>query len=304
VRTNLRKFSRGVVFALLTAAIFFAGSSPYAQAQTRPFLMGLWADSSHANSDIAVFSPGQAQPAAPTRSIVVGMSAGTSFHNISYDWTRIIAVEVDEPYGSIDSSIASLIASHPFGTGNGCQGNVPSQAAAMDASLSARATELRALNPKARFWVNLTNNEAELIEGNGCWATVFNRPYIDVISADWYYVGFSEVQPAYNTLALLRAKPSQQVALIPGTFYRSGKDNPATQASIVQGYFPYAYSMNQSCNLPLGDLGATGYFDGCPVWMVLGWLAPNFQDGNTQYVGLFDPTSSAIKAVWNAELAQ
>jgi hypothetical protein len=61
--------------------------------------------------------------------------------------------------------------------------------------------------------------------------------------------------------------------------------------------------MNQSCNLPLGDLGATGYFDGCPVWMVLGWLAPNFQDGSTQYVGLLDPTSSVIKTAWDAELA-
>ena len=302
MRSTSQRFSSRVLFTLLT--VFFAASSAtYAQAQTRSFMMGLWTDPSHANSDIAVFSPGQPQPAAPARSILVGMSAGTSFYNISYDWTRIVAVEVDEPYASIDTSIASLIAGHPFGVSNGCQGNVPSQAQAIDASLSARATELRALNPKARYWVNLTNNEAELIEGNLCWAAVFNRPYIDVISVDWYYVGFSEVQPAYDTLVDVRAKPSQQVALIPGTFYRSGKDNPATQASIVQGYFPYANSRNQSCNLPLGDLGATGYFDGCPVWMVLGWLAPNFQDGSTHYVGLLDPTSSAIKTAWDAELA-
>ena len=59
MRSTLQRFSPGVEFALLTVVAFFAGSSSYAQAQTRPFLMGLWTDPSHANSDIAVFSPGQ-----------------------------------------------------------------------------------------------------------------------------------------------------------------------------------------------------------------------------------------------------
>src|SRR4051812_36692624 len=35
----------------------------------------------------------------------------------------------------------------------------------------------------------------------------------------------------------------------------------------LQGYFNYADYMNQNCNLPLGERGVTGVFDGCPVWI-------------------------------------
>jgi len=36
--------------------------------------------------------------------------------------------------------------------------------------------------------------------------------------------------------------------------------------SFTRGYFAYANSMNQQCNLPMGPIGSTGTHDGCPVW--------------------------------------
>lgn len=53
--------------------------------------------------------------------------------------------------------------------------------------------------------------------------------------------------------------------------------------------------MNQSCALPLGSSGATGRFDACPVWMVLGFEGDNFVEGGTGYIycGEFDPSVKA-----------
>jgi hypothetical protein len=174
--------------------------------------------------------------------------------------------------------------------------------------LQTRAAQLKVLAPKARFWVNLTDEEADWI-GFCQTPQLLNRTYIDVISADWYYVDFTTIQNSsslqafYSVVAAHRPKPDQQLGMIPGTFYRSGQDDPATQVSHFQTYFPYANAMNQTCSLPLGNRGVTGYFDGCLLWMVLGWLGPNYTQGSTTYVGLLDSTSTMIKTAWDNERA-
>jgi hypothetical protein len=311
MHATLRKFSSGVLLTLLATAVVFVGSGPtYAQSNTRSFQMGLWGYPSpaippSADTDIAAFYEGQNQPLPPIRSIVILASwATTPLSAYGYDWSRIVAVEIDEPYTPIDSTITSTIDNSITGLTH-CA-NVPAQASTIDATLAQRAAELEALAPKARFWVNLTNTEAGFIESESCWASVFNKPYIDVISADWYYVDFGTLSTFYATLAANPANPGQQLALIPGTFHRTGTDSPpnaATSASYLQGYFDYANDANQSCNLPLGSRGATGSFDGCRVWIVLGFLTGTFTQDNNVYMGEQDPTSGPIATTWRAELA-
>jgi hypothetical protein len=106
-----------------------------------------------------------------------------------------------------------------------------------------------------------------------------------------------DVQQYYDFLVANPAKPDQQLALVPGVF-----SSPVHQGPLLAGYFGYADNMNQNCNLPLGSRGVTGFFDGCPVWVVLGWLPYNYQDGNTLYVGMLDPRSASIAAAWEGEL--
>ena len=305
MRVTLRKFSPGLLPALLTAVVFLTASgSTNAQSTTRSFQMALWTDLTHdANSDIAVFWGGQPQPAG--RSIWVNGPITTSLPDSQHmDWSRIVAVEFDEPYGpnnypaSLDSSLRL-----PDGT-PACQVSLTAlneAIAPQDAQLALRAAELRARAPQARFWVNFTTTEAQWMATCIYDPLAFNRAYIDVVSTDWYDADFSTIQQFYSVIAANRPKPDQQLALIPGVY-----SAPNNQLQYLQGYFSYADSMNQSCNLPLGARGVTGYFDGCPVWVVLGWLSYSFAQGNTEYVGMLDPNSvlsGLIATNWEAELA-
>ena len=249
-----------------------------------------------ADTDIAVFWGSQTQPPGRPSIWVQGPVATSLPDSTSMDWSLIVAVEFDEPYSAIDGGMNPCLYIGEADPGPLVTVN------RVDQQLAARKAELESRNPKARFWVNFTSVELGWMQESDC-PLALNKPYIDVISEDVYYMSFDRIQSDYTWLAANPAKPDQQLALIPGTFYRSGQDNPATQASYVQSYFPYANAMNQSCSLPLADRGVTGYFDGCPVWIVLGFLSGDFTDGNTQYVGELDPTSAPIAAVWHPEFA-
>ena len=70
----------------------------------------------------------------------------------------------------------------------------------------------------------------------------------------------------------------------------------------LQLYLNYANNMNQSCNLDLGPRGATGIYDRCLVWIVMGYLAGDDGSGN---VGLLDPRvhGDQLDVAWHQELA-
>jgi hypothetical protein len=265
-----------------------------AQAYPRSFQTALWpccdgtptkADS---NSDVAVFGDGGTQP--PGRSILI-LDWNTPLSTRSYDWSRILAVEVDEPFGSVPGSPCA----------NGI--NLAIFASVTD-KLSARANELAMLSPKTRFWVNYTPREVGWLKG-GC--SIVNQEFMDVVSEDRYYDEFyPSIVPDYDWLTSHPATSHQQVALVPGTFYRPGHDDPRRQAELLFGYFNYADFQNQNCNLDWGPRGYTGSYDGCRVWIVLGWLTGNWTDprDGTLYVGLLDPRlQDTVYDTWHTEVA-
>ena len=256
--------------------------------------MALWTDPSHdANTDIAVFiGEGQDQPLGLSIVLLADWANNIPLSARNIDWSRIVAVEIDEPYTSVDGYLVDP----------DCNDALPAALftaiAPIDTALEHRAAELEALNPKARFWVNFTSNEGSWM-GNCVTLQVFNRAYIDVISEDYYSIGSVGVNSFYTIVASYPAKPDQQLALIPGVF-----SAPKDQAQWLQTYFDYANNLNQTCNLPLGSRGFTGIYDGCPVWVVMGWESAVFTDAsNTTYVGMLDPRSATVAAIWRAELA-
>ena len=92
-----------------------------------------------------------------------------------------------------------------------------------------------------------------------------NQAYMDVVSEDRYYDYFyPTVEPDYDGLVSHRATAYQQVALVPGTFYRPGHDDPSRQADILAGYFAYASLQNETCNLPRGPRGIPGATTAAP----------------------------------------
>jgi hypothetical protein len=286
----------GLLLTLLTAFFLLTSSGPaYSQSNTRSFQMALWdyacsvaTPCPDANTDIATWWPTEGQPAG--RSILFGWNWTVSMYTVPYDWSRIVAVEIDEPYTPVDGALDQTCGDNTLAN---------TLIAPIDAALAQRAAELKTLNPRARFWVNFTAAEGQWM---GFCATpqVFNRAYIDVISDDYYDVGFDFVRPFYTVLTSDPAKPpGQQFALIPGVF-----SAPTNQGQYLQSYFDYGDYMNQTCSLPLGSRGVTGIYDGCPVWVILGFLAPNNTLPNgTVYLGLLDPNSKPIATVWENQLA-
>lgn len=290
-----------LVFALLTALFFIAPISQ-ASAQSRSFQMALWAERDEApgiDTDIPVFIAGEAQPAG--RSILIRSNYYAQITPSEYQWARIVAVLVDEPYNEFN------------GLQGPCWSSTNVTAVNARAQLLAdRAAELKSISPMTRFWLNLAKYQLDWMQGAQCsnedLAPVnVNKPFIDVISVDIYNTAFATgVQSYYDWLSTHRARPDQQMALVPGTHFRigSGGYSAASQAALLQGYFNYANTANQYCSLPLGGRGRTGIFDGCPVWIVLGWLAYNHSESGVTFKGERDPTSWQIADVWQGELAR
>jgi hypothetical protein len=133
-----------------------------------------------------------------------------------------------------------------------------------------------------------------------------NAPYVEIVSFDQYLVDFNNtVKPVYDYFLAHPGYPGQQLALIPGTFVyyysQTGQYvDPVAQARLLEEFFDYANNVNKSCTLPLGNNGVTQSFDGCPVWMVTGWLYGTCCEG---FIGLNDPSTGPIQAAWEAELS-
>lgn len=285
MRIFSRELTSGLLLALLTALLFLAPSGrTYAQSQKRSFQMSMWMYPSTAvptpkvDTDIPTFydEEGQQPPTGP--SIVVQLVLGTPLTNRGYDWSRILAIEADEPYKSVE--------------GAQCSEDI----SGIDQILAARAAELKSIAPATRFWVNFS--AAQVAWMRKCNITL-NRSYIDVVSYDDYSQPFdSNIEGDYQWLLANPQIPQQQIALLPGTFCTNGA---CAQASYLQGYFNYANTENQSCNLPIGPRGRTGSFDGCPVWIVMGWLSGTSSANGTTYTGELD--SDLIYQPWRAEVS-
>ena len=294
-----------LVVPLLTALLFLVPSGKAHAQATRPFQMSLWECCgglalTNAETDIHSFGYGGMQPTTGP-SVIVNVQYGDSLaaacsNSGGCNWSQIAAVEVDEPYKGIDSylDVNDCGATLPIGTIE----NIGDE-------LSAMATQLTSttFNPKARFWVNFTQTEAIWEEycGIQLFNQVFNGTYIDVISIDYYSAEFYDsLYDFYYDVAQNPETPHQQQALIPGVF-----SAPTDQLDYLYGYIStvpgggYAYSANQTCNLPLGRQGITGIYDGCPVWIVMGWMTGNFEG----YVGITEKSSQSILAYWQTQVA-
>jgi hypothetical protein len=271
--------------------------------QTRSYQMSILASTdgtTAAGVDIPIFTQGvfRDDPQPAGRSIVwLPVDANLDRHSIA-DWTRIVAVYVDEPYGNI--------LNHRSNCDPPADAKTPDAFAEKFAALAAMATAVRAKAPSARFWVNLTRHDVDLIR-NPAAGCAINQPYIDVISMDIYDVDFRPtLSERYEYLHTHRATPHQQLALVAGTFtggYK--KQDGAAAVSRLSGYFNYAAQMNQHCDLPLGPAGKTGIYDGCPVWMVAGWMggtAPVVESPRN-YLPIDHPSSRLVLDAWQAAFA-
>jgi hypothetical protein len=295
-----RAFIAGATALWLVA---FSSDAP-AQSEPRPFQMSILASTDNvynAGVDIPIFTRNensnyQDQPEGSSIAWV-GIDPNLDKHNIN--WRRIVAVYVDEPYGKMLENKNSCDPIDPNDP------NYPNTIGPMMAKLEAMAAALRIKAPRARFWVNFTKHEIDLIlkPAANC---PLNQPYIDVISMDWYGLDFAPaVKMYYQNLYGNRATAHQQLALVPGTFTGGYEQQSGDQGAWrLSGYFEYANTMNQSCNLPLGPAGKTGYYDGCPVWMVAGWMGGvTPPPGASNYYPIDNPASIKVFNRWQQQFA-
>jgi hypothetical protein len=275
---------------------------------TRSFQMGLWFNPAGADADVAFFTEADAQPQGRSILFLEGwrnlesdalrsdFASRLSARN--YDWSRIAAVVADEPYmyytGNTDRSNPCKDSRDPRNQ----------QITQIAAQLKQAAAVVAEWSPATRFWINFSVPEVQWQMDSLC-PIPFNDSYVDVVSLDAYGGRFEDVAWSYYEWLLEnRATAHQQLALVPGTFYREGVDNQQVQASYLSSYFAYANSLNESCDLPAGRVGVTGLWDGCPIWIVAGWSGATHRLGKHVYRGALDPAATAISAAWREELAR
>jgi hypothetical protein len=270
-----------------------------ALAESRNFRMALWNNPSGADADLPVFSEGEAQPGGSSILLISSWriddfarhwadAAAKSKYNLS----RIEAVIVDEPYWNALGTPKSF---------NACANTRNVSLLTAERQLSSVAFVLKQSSPQIKFWVNFSEPELQWMMDTNCPAALI-QPYMDVVSVDIYWKGFSSVKPYYDWLIRHRVLPSQQIALVPGTFYRDGKDEQVQQANYLRGYFDYAELLNKECGSSSGPRGAKFKSDRCIVWIVMGWLRQTWRDPNgTLWRGEGDPSSVFIRCVWQAK---
>jgi hypothetical protein len=262
--------------------------------QNRRFEMALFGSSNESYTDLSWLSPGQPQPAAPRRSILTLDGTYKAYYpnllghlqSLGYDWSRIAAVVIDEPYWYEQMPIAGENWSNP------CYVNDARCQAVYNLMpvLESAATAVKTMNAKTRFWINFSEPELQWMQDPYV-PVPLNQPYIDVISLDKYNVPFTQVKPYYDWLVNNRSKPSQQFALVPGVFHGiSPYSNPSTAASNLIGYFNYANNVNTN-------------YDSPPVWLVAGWIGAGDEwDGyiatNVYIAGIFASSSWQILNSW------
>jgi hypothetical protein len=222
--------------------------------------------------------------------------------SVTVDWTRILAVLIDEPY------VTRLQLDHDDDSeANPCTGSSGHQQARRSLLRAIRAKVMNAVQavhdvaPRTRVWVNFHRREVDWMRDADC--EHLNDSAIDVVSLDRYEVNFSAIEDEYAWL--IAAMPQQQLALVPGTHHRVNGDTAARAAARLQGFFDFANSQNKRCAVQQGRVGRTENYDGCRVWIVAGWLAePAYPSSAPEYYGLLHSSSAPIAEAWLDELSK
>jgi hypothetical protein len=296
--------------ALLLAA---HGGQAWADPAPRPFQMVLWDSQTRTDSDLPWFYENWTQPQPPGRAVLQlahwKTATVASLNNLGFDWSRIAAVVIDEPYLT-ETGGASW--TNPCRKPN--DGRL-AKITALESTIRGVADAVKVVSKnKTRFWINFSEQELQWMMDGGC-PVPLNQPYIHVISLDKYAVPFADeenfltlgypawsVKPYYDWL-LANQPPQQQLALVPGTFFRVGHDDPYVIAWYLLGFFDYAATLNRRCDLELGSTGVTGNYDRCRVWAVVGWtVADSVQDG-PEYRTYNHPLALPIAVVWRTQFA-
>lgn len=296
-----RRRWRFAAFELLLIGLLASSAWQTAGAAPRNFLMALWGSGDQLEhvevqyTDLDWFWLSQPQP--PRKAILRldgyyqdPAALVQLLTDANYDWSKIAAVWIDEPYLTAIGE-----------TQNPCSTTSPHVGTilATQIQVAAAAGMVHNLSSTTRVWVNFSENEVKWMRDHGC---DLNQSYIDVVSIDKYTgTFFDSVEPYYYYLKTHAPTNYQQRGLVPlvASKINSNPLSAATVAGRLPAYFEYAAYENQTCNLPLGATGATGLFDGCPVWAIAGW--PGVDYTVDDYVGVFDPTSAPIKDAWHAQ---
>src|SRR5713101_4283745 len=253
-------------YALPFCLSFFVLSLGQAsQAQTRNFQMALWGNEGKQapiDADVAFFHGGDSQP--PGHSILTVSFWKTEgawqsmVLKMKYDFSRIDAVYVDEPYLNVGASPSANNAWQ-----NPCQDNRYPKAASIFQMLQSLGQAVKETSSRTRFWINFSEPEIQWMMDTHCPANrpiTLNGSFVDVVSMDRYRIRFEGpcrltlpgrapcLQPYYDWIVAHRAYPGQQIALVPGVVVqilerRTGPvqlDNPNSQAALLAGYFNYA----------------------------------------------------------------
>lgn len=282
-----------LMISLVTAIV----SLP-AMAESRSFYMALYFGNDPRATDLAWFYPSQDPQTRyqPERRAILDI--GGIYRNdadpnydflavisaYNYDWGRIAAVVIDEPYTDLTPNA-------------GC----PSASALAaiqerETKVAQAASVIASLAPKTRFWINFAADEIYALRHCSS-APEINRPYIQVVSIDDYDKAFACATPAsvclrhdYDWLLANKPHPDQQLALVPSTFQKVtppyAMNAQAASSRLVEN-FQYADEMNSSNrNRPI-------------VWLIAGFPADVVVDNtNDTYYGLAAPGSELIAATW------
>jgi len=251
------------------------------------------------DADVFMFEEGQPQPQGhPTILVFTDWADPDRLARDNYDWSRMLAVLLDEPYTT------DLQHANQNHNGSPCGDFRLTILQQTQTNIGKTQAKLKAIAPATRFWVNIHGtDELPWLKDSRCPA--FNQAYVDVISLDYNPHPQVVNQTDYQWLIDHAGSPQQQLALVPGTYHGNGLSDAAA-AGNLPSYFSYAESQNQNCNLGFATTGRTGNFDGCRVWIVAGWLGPDYVDsGPTYYYGELDADSSVqVRASWRGQAAK
>lgn len=243
------------------------------------------------------YSDSSHQPAGPAILRLPTWHHDQPLASIDVDWSRVLAVVIDEPF-------ATLVANYddPSAIGEECTDQDAGIAAARD-KLMAAAAAVHDAAPRTRFWVNYSGKEVHVMRRDIC-PLALNSSAIDVVSVDIYQADFNEaIRHHYDWF--ISQPEQQQIALVPATHHKIGVDSDSQASARLHAFFEYANALNQRCDRPLGRVGRTGSYDGCPVWVVAGWLAqPVYEEASVVHHGLLNASSAGIRSAWRFELSK